>query len=93
MYRLLERSPASPREEQTPGKSNRQRAALKKGKPAGKSAIGAGDITTRPHATWEASDQRGHENATPKGVAFCAFRRLGAQTGVVYFPARQILPS
>ena len=49
MYRQLEESSSEPEQHQAPGKSNRQRAALKREKPAGKPEIGAVETTTAFH--------------------------------------------
>jgi hypothetical protein len=46
MYRLLERIPASPKNSRTRQEPTAKVAAPQKGKPAGKPAAGAVDITT-----------------------------------------------
>lgn len=85
--------PCEPAPHRAPGRSNRQRAALKRGEPAGKPKT---ERWTRPplFLCWEASDQRKQE--TPlKRVAFLAFAHeviFGHFAGSRGHVAKQLLP-
>lgn len=66
--------PSEPAPHRAPGRSNRQRAALKRGEPAGKPET---ERWTRPplFLCWEASDQRKQADATQESGVSCVCSR------------------
>jgi len=82
MYRLLGRTPASPKKSRRPARATANEAALKRDEPAREPVAGTAETTTVHTVFGRPVTSAGQRNAAPFGAAFCAFG------GIVRFSSR-----
>ena len=70
MYRLLEKSPASPKNSRPPARATANEAALKRDEPAREPVAGTAETTTVHNVFGRPVTSAGQQDAAPFGAAF-----------------------